>query len=388
MDCRVAGGSRMMTTERTPSAQPYPAAEASPERAGYSPAGQNLVHAADHNLRVTLEGLRRTGSMSRLELAKLTGLTVPGITNIVRKLVADGLVREEAAESSRANRFGMVADGAVALGIDVSDDVVHLIAIDLAGQIIFRRERPVEAGDAASAVIELASEALERLADQTTARVMGVGLTASDCADAVRAALAPLPVIVEPDTIAAALGERQFGVAEAGDSFVYLLLGAATRAGMIIGGSVFNGVDQMAGRVGSMRTGEDGRLLDQVASTAALRGLEDEGADHPEVERWVEETSAHLMDSIIAISAFIAPRDIYVGGRLPPEWIDALVQRLGAGRQARMVEPTQPYWLPEIARGSLAQDAVLLGIAAMPFLEFLLPDPRRPFRPMAVPGPV
>jgi predicted NBD/HSP70 family sugar kinase len=371
----------MMTTERTSSAQPYPAAEGSPERAGYSPAGQNLVHAADHNLRVTLEGLRRTGSMSRLELAKLTGLTVPGITNIVRKLVADGLVREETAESSRANRFGMVAEGAVALGIDVSDDVVRLIAIDLAGQVIFRSERSVEAGGAAWAVIELASEALERLADQTTARVMGVGLTALDSADAVRAALAPLPVIVEPDTIAAALGERQFGIAEAGDSFVYLLLGAATRAGMIIGGSVFNGVDQMAGRVGSMRTGEDGRLLDQVASTAALWGLEDEGADHPEVERWVEETSAHLMDSIIAISAFIAPRDIYVGGRLPPEWIDALVQRLGAGRQARMVEPTQPYWLPEIARGSLAQDAVLLGIAAMPFLEFLLPDPRRPFRP-------
>jgi len=349
-------------------------------RGAYPPAGQNLVHAADHNLRVTLEALRRTGPMSRLELARLTGLTVPGITNIVRRLAADGLVREGSDEGARANRFGLVAEGAVALGIDVAEGMARLVAIDLSGRIVLRDECVVPKGDTARTVVDLASRALARLAGGT-ARVMGVGITTFEGADELRAALAPLPVIVEPDTIAAALGERQFGQAEASDSFVYILLGRSVRAGMVIGGSVFNGVDHRAGLVGSMRTGEDGRVLDEAASTTGLRGLEGEGADHPEVARWIEDASDHLMDAIIAISAFIAPRVIFVGGRLPADWLDALVQRLGDRRGERMIEPTQPYWLPELARGSLAGEAVLAGIAAMPFLEFLLPDPRRPFRP-------
>lgn len=352
------------------------------QRSARQPAGQNLLHAADHNLRVTLEALRRGGAMSRLDLARITGLTVPGITNIVRRLEADGLVAEEAGlAGSRANRFAIVTDGAVSLGVDLAGVRARLVAIDLAGRILLRADAAVDADDPAAVIAGLATSALERLAAQGVGRVTGLGLVATEGADAVRAALAPLPVIVEPDTIAAALGERQFGVAAADDSFVYVLIGPSTRAGMIIGGAVFNGAEHQAGRLGMMRTGEDGRRLDEAMSTASLDGLDPEA---PGVARWIEDASAHLMDSLIAISAFIAPRVIFVGGRLPAALLDALVRRLGARRLERMIEPTQPYWLPELQRGSLDEDAVLLGIAAMPFLEFLLPDPRRPFRPPAM----
>jgi len=352
------------------------------QRSARQPAGQNLLHAADHNLRVTLEALRRGGAMSRLDLARITGLTVPGITNIVRRLEADGLVAEEAGlAGSRANRFAIVTDGAVSLGVDLAGGRARLVAIDLAGRILLRADAAVDADDPAAVIAGLATSALERLAAQGVGRVTGLGLVATEGADAVRAALAPLPVIVEPDTIAAALGERQFGVAAADDSFVYVLIGRSTRAGMIIGGAVFNGAEHQAGRLGMMRTGEDGRRLDEAMSTASLDGLDPEA---PGVARWIEDASAHLMDSLIAISAFIAPRVIFVGGRLPAALLDALVRRLGARRLERMIEPTQPYWLPELQRGSLDEDAVLLGIAAMPFLEFLLPDPRRPFRPPAM----
>ena len=311
---------------------------------------------------------------------------MPGITNIVRRLEADGLAAEEAGQAgARANRFAIVPEGAISLGVDINGDRARLVAIDLAGRVLLRDAAAVEAEGSVPAVVGLATRALERLAARGAGRVLGLGLTAADGAEAVRAALAPLPVIVEADTIAAALGERQFGVAAADDSFVYVLLGPSTRAGMIIGGTVFNGAEHQAGRLGAMRTGEDGRPLDEVLAAASLSGFDP--AD-PAVERWLEDSSAHLMDSLIAISAFLAPRVIFVGGRLPAALLDALVERLGARRLERMIEPTQPYWLPELQRGTLDQDAVLLGVAAMPFLEFLLPDPRRPFRPpsMAVSG--
>ena len=56
-------------------------------------AGRNLVHAADHNARVTLEALRRGEGLTRLQLAEVTGLSAPGITNIIRRLEEQGLIR-------------------------------------------------------------------------------------------------------------------------------------------------------------------------------------------------------------------------------------------------------------------------------------------------------
>ena len=58
----------------------------------------------DQNLRVTLEAVSRDGPLTRLELGSRTGLTGPGITNILRRLADDGLItarkRMERAEDS------------------------------------------------------------------------------------------------------------------------------------------------------------------------------------------------------------------------------------------------------------------------------------------------
>ncbi|GGE23014.1 hypothetical protein GCM10011390_48060 [Aureimonas endophytica] len=335
-------------------------------------AGLNLVQAADHNLRVTLEALRRGGAQTRLDLAGVTGLTVPGIANILRRLTEDGLVEPDG--GGRSQLFAIRPGGAVALGLDRTEDGFHLVAIDLFGTILFE-ERAARMPENDAALVRAAADRLQR--ERPEARLVGIGLAADPPAEGLRHALAPLPVTIERDTVAAAIAERQFGTAGADDSFVHILLGPSVRAGMVIGGSVFDGASHRAGQVGRMRTGTQGRFLDDVASTRLLPGFDPEA---PDVRRWIEAAAEHLTDMIIALSAFLGPRLVTIGGRLPEPLLAALTARLAAGWAARMVGPTQPYWLPELRRASQGEAGVALGLAALPFLETLLPDPRRSFR--------
>lgn len=336
--------------------------------------GLNLVQAADHNLRVTLEALRRGGAMTRLELAEVTGLTVPGIANILRRLTGEGLI--ETNSSARSNRFAIRRGSAVSIGVDLAGERARLTATDLAGTPLFADDGPATADPAGT--VAWIRRAIGRVSQAApSGRLFGIGLTAGEPAEAIRSALAPYRVIVERDSVAAAIGERQFGTATADDSFVFILLGDTVRAGMLIGGTVFDGAEHKAGLVGLMRTGRDGRYLDEVAAITRLAGHD---PSQPAVRQWLDEAAEHLTDVIIAMSAFIGPRLIVVGGRLPAPLLENLAARLQLLRRERMIDPTHPFWLPEIRCSALAGQGVMLGIAAIPFFDTLLPDMRRPFR--------
>ena len=56
--------------------------------------GTNLERAADHNQRITLHAIRVAGSLTRVDLANITGLTAPAIANITKRLRGEGLISE------------------------------------------------------------------------------------------------------------------------------------------------------------------------------------------------------------------------------------------------------------------------------------------------------
>ncbi|ALN74651.1 ROK family protein [Aureimonas sp. AU20] len=335
--------------------------------------GLNLVQAGDHNMRVTLEALRRGGARTRLELAETTGLTVPGIANILRRLTADDLIEGEG--GLRSQSFAIRPGGAYGIGVDRTESGTFLLAVDLLGTVLFEEHHAATGTRETADVVRASTERAARLAP--TGRLVGIGLGADPRSQVLREALAPLPVTIERDTVAAAMAERQFGRAGADDSFVHILLGPSVQAGMVIGGAVFDGASHRAGLVGRMRTGTDGRFLDDVASTRLLPGSDPEA---PAVARWIDDAAEHLTDMIIAVSAFLGPRLVTVGGRLGEPLLNALTARLVRCRAERMGGPTQPYWLPDLARASFGETGVALGLAALPLVEALLPDPRRSFR--------
>jgi len=106
--------------------------------------GTNLDRVGGFNDAVVLDGIRRAEQLSRVELAEITGLSGQAISNIIRRLLAAGLVRE--AGRLRTTGLGkprtmleLEPTGQYAVGVHLDPAVVTVALLDLTGDVIARR---------------------------------------------------------------------------------------------------------------------------------------------------------------------------------------------------------------------------------------------------------
>ncbi|MEV0277231.1 ROK family protein [Streptomyces sp. NPDC050610] len=247
--------------------------------------GANLAALRGHNAALVLGLLRDAGAggVSRLELAERTGLTPQAVSKITARLRADGFAADAGRRASTGGKpatvLRLVPDAGHAIGLHLDRDELTAVRTDLAGRTVASRTAPLDFGAGAAAVVEEAARAAEALMGEAGAgrAVLGAGVAAPgplDHRDGVlrrvtgfprwdgfplRAALAArlaLPVVVDKDTNAAALGLAA-GAAGA-DSFAYLHLGTGLGAGLVLGGGVYRGERTGAGEFGHQVVQLDG----------------------------------------------------------------------------------------------------------------------------------
>lgn len=253
--------------------------------------GTNLPRVGGYNQAVVLDAIRTTGQVSRVELAALTNQTV---SNVVRKLLDAGLVAEAGqAPSSGGKRRTLLsirADGACAVGVHLDPEAAVIVVVDLAGEVIGgRRLRLADPGDPAD-VVDRVARAAGRLVDRTgvdRARLLGLGIAAPGPLDGTTGAVVSppnfpgwgrvplvdmfgeatgLPVALDNDATAAAIGERWIGGADRAGSFLFLYFGTGIGAGIVLNGTVLHGDSGNAGEFGHMAV-EPG---DRVCQCGAL----------------------------------------------------------------------------------------------------------------------
>ena len=131
----------MATTERKPSAVGI-APEERVNLLSNGLSGTNLERGSSHNLRVTLQAIRLNAPVTKVELAEITGLTPPSITNIARKLFADGLIseagRRRGERGQPALKLAINPDGAFSIGVNVDRDHMTMVALDFLGELRMR----------------------------------------------------------------------------------------------------------------------------------------------------------------------------------------------------------------------------------------------------------
>jgi glucokinase-like ROK family protein len=240
---------------------------------------------ADHNLvrklnsALVLDTLRRQAPISRAELAATTGLTRSTISSIVRSLLEDGLIRETTYQSDRIGRPGLLLEldpsGGFALGIELGVDFVSAIVTDFATNILWQTRCDSDPEDGQIAIMErtfsVAEKALEK-SQLLGLRPLGIGIGVPGLVDFQRGELklAPnlkwenipvrlmwtqrfnLPVFVENEANAAALGEYYFGAARGVKTFIYISAGYGLGAGIMIDGKLFRGSHGYAAEIGHM----------------------------------------------------------------------------------------------------------------------------------------
>ncbi|MFC7529200.1 ROK family protein [Actinoplanes sp. GCM10030250] len=217
--------------------------------------------------------VRSSVAISRVELAELTGLTQPSISNIVRDLIADGIIHEIGSTDSvlgrrrkliaisPANRFGV--------GFNLGPDTVTCVAIDLTGGVVGREVVPRLPGE-----VWGADRLAERFEDFTGGlalprdRIEGLAIVtpfsqAEDhAAGEVRAELEKrlgAPVLMENDAAAAALGEFWSRRVSREQAFGCIYLSTGIGAGFVFGGALYRGASFGAGELGHVSIDYAGR---------------------------------------------------------------------------------------------------------------------------------
>lgn len=377
--------------------------------------GTNLERAADHNQRITLHAIRVSGSLTRIDLANITGLTPPAIANITRRLLGEGLILE--AGQRRGGRgqppTKLVVNPAAcyAIGINLDRDHVTIVLVDFAGQTLARATRDIDfaSPEQVAAVYRSVIDGLIAEAAIDRTRIVGIGVARPDdlgtvdlpgrpasyaewesvALDALFAAPIDLPVFVENDAAAAAMGELQLGHGQRQASFFYILISSALGGGLVLDGSYYRGAQGRSGELGFL-LGSDGKGgRSQIQHSVSLSGLShplqaagftladmlgDAGDDArlaAVVGAWIDASVDRLVEPLIAINCLINPAAVFVGGRLPGRHVDTLAERLN---QRLRVEATNVPALAPVRRAMLAEDAPAVGAAILPFSHFLLPS--------------
>ena len=96
-----------------------------------------------HNLGIIFRAIRDSGAISRAQLAHITGMTKPGITNIVDDLLERGLLTQ-GGEESRKNRgrpgvlLSINSQATSIIVLELRAFYTGVIAFDLLGQEFYR----------------------------------------------------------------------------------------------------------------------------------------------------------------------------------------------------------------------------------------------------------
>jgi predicted NBD/HSP70 family sugar kinase len=354
--------------------------------------GRTPPQIGEHNLRVTLEAIRRDGPLTRAELGLRSGLSGPGITNILRRLREDGLIAVRRRGAVRGGQpvteFALAPGAAHGIGVALHGGAGEAVVLDLGGAVSQRR-RFEAARDPVVAIAHVVDEL--RAAEE--GRMIGVGIGADHpellVKQDLRDALPSIPVGIERDCVAALFAERTFGIGAVEGGVMLIILSDEVRAGFMFRGLPFAGVHGRAGSIGSMRTGPDHVPLTAVAGLGTLRAMLTEAerrelrADgslelSPAIRRWIRNAAGHLLDAIVATAGFLAPGAILVGGDVPATLIDELIRQLSIERGDTAIRPFITPWMSPIRRTSFAGAGIAVGAALLPFFDVLLPAPAMP----------
>jgi glucokinase-like ROK family protein len=254
----------------------------------YRTGDQNWVR--EHNLSIVLNYIWEAGEpIARPRLTEISGLNKSTIGSLLAQLQDWGFIKETGTSSVGPGRPGVLIDinpdaGRV-IGVEIGVDFISAVLTDLKADVVWRRK--IDTIGAASTrtsdqawMLEQTERLIQEAIDLTQTagqRLLGIGVGVPGLVDHATGSLlfAPnlgwrdvplreilrrfgVPVIVENEANAAALGEHMLGVARRIDNFIYLSAGVGLGGGIVIDGKLYGGVGGYAGEIGHMTLVPDG----------------------------------------------------------------------------------------------------------------------------------
>lgn len=278
--------------------------------------------------------IRRQGPISRVEIAKVTGLTPPTVTNITTKLLDLGLIMEDSVGESSGGRRPLL--------VKISDLLAQIIVVYIGsermiGYVIdpqFRiqwEDSRIIKGRQKEEVLEMMLEIIKNCRALATVPVVAVGVVVrgpvriregiSVFAPNIGWRNAPLkdiiekeiglPAFIENDVKALSNCEYYYGTVKDANSMILLKVSHGIGGGIIFNGRLYRGVNDSAGEVGHTTIDIAGPVC-SCGNYGCLEALASETALVDIVSKAIKEGQSSLVyDLVEGNLARVTPEVIY-----------------------------------------------------------------------------
>jgi predicted NBD/HSP70 family sugar kinase len=361
--------------------------------------------------------LLERGALSRADLARLTRLNKPTISNVVARLIDEGIVQEIGSGSSTGGRkpilLSIQETSRLAVGVEIDASVCRFLLVTLHGERLVTLDAPRETSSIESVVEAIATGLDQLFIDQYGDALLGCGIAVPGLVDRVNDTVdspmrlgwsnVPLrsllearlnvPVLVTDRGKAAGLGEMWVLGKEQAHDLIYLYLGNGVAGAVVLGRELHWGVSNIAGEIGHMTVDPDGPVcscgnrgcLESLVSTPAileraqqsLFAHPDSSLAHPitvaaigaaaaggdplageivdATARWIGIALANLINAL-------NPATVVLGGPTA-EWGEVLIDAINREIDARALPLSRQA--AEIVTGKAGDLATPLGAAAL-----------------------
>lgn len=380
--------------------------------------GSNQSGMRAFNARLVLSLVRRHGSLTKTDIARMTGLSAQTVSVIMRELESEELLVRGEPIRGRVGQpsvpLSINPDGAFFLGLKVGRRSADLVLVDFLGKprARLRRSYPWPLPDA---VIAFARDGIGQLTSELpqdlVPRIAGLGIAVPfelwNWSDEVGAppedmgrwrdrdlkseieATCPYPVYLQNDATAACAAELVFGDHQGRADFLYFYIGTFVGGGIVLNGGLYSGRTGNAGALGSIPVpgpgGRSEQLIDQASIMVLERMLKADGRDasilwnepddwtgiEPAVERWVAIVARGLSHAIVSAISIIDFETVIIDGGLPAGVREAIVD---ATRDTMKDLDMQGLAAPQILNGTIGPIARALGAASLPLFDKYLID--------------
>ncbi|MFB5189553.1 ROK family transcriptional regulator [Alicyclobacillus fastidiosus] len=356
------------------------------------------------NRSIVLNLLRYHGPLSRVEIARRTGLTKATISSIVDELIGEKYVLELGhVPSGGVGRRAVLLEfnpgvGSV-IGVELGVDFIKVLLLDLSAQVIKMTESGIQETRSPERVVRQMSEMIQSVmadAPDSPLGVIGVGIGIPGLVDAKRGVVlnAPnlhwkgvhlksmlqyelsLPVVLDNEANAGAMGEQLFGAGKGVSNMVYISIGTGIGTGIILNNQLIRGEGGIAGEFGHMTIDRSGPTcscgnhgcLEIYASEKAMldqyQQLTGTRKSLPEIARLAQSGDAHASAAIRSAASYLGigaaslvnglnPALILVGSRVGDASqliIDTVDETI---RDRSFTEPFSPTRIRNSALGDL-----------------------------------
>jgi N-acetylglucosamine repressor len=361
-----------------------------------------------HNRDLVLRTIFASESISRAEVARVTGLTRTTISEVVNGLLVEGLVEEIGRGESLGGKspilLSIVPDSRYLIGLNLAQDKFVGAIVNLRGEIKEMVEVSVHDDDGEKA-LEAVYQIISNLLRKKLKPIVGLGVGTPGLVNSREGVVVnavnldwrdlplrellqkkfKIPVRILNDSQATAIGEFVYGGnINHEDNLIVVNVTHGIGAGILINGRLFHGDGGGAGEIGHVVVQENGELcrcgkrgcLETISSTrAVLQKLKVDSlaeaqaafeSGNPQAVRVVTNAARYLGISLASLIGTLNIHKIVISGDMAcfgDPWLNIVQSSMRNAILTRLAEDTQ------LELGNLQVRACFLGASAFLLLD-------------------